>query len=408
MFSEKIENKVRKIIRRVKDEGDKAVLYWTEKFDQIKLKPNKLKIRPAEISRADKTVDAKFLRALRRAKKNIWQFHQKQLTPLKRNRLAKKNGVMLGERYQPIESVGIYVPGGRASYPSTVLMAAVPARVVGVKRIVMVSPPPISKWTLTAAKICGIKEIYQVGGAQAIAALAYGTRTIPKVDKIVGPGNVWVQCAKKLVFGEVGIDLLAGPSEVAILADSSANPEWVAQDLLAQLEHGAEAKAILLSTSGELLQKVRSFCRGGRHPFRTPKVLQCPRGSGRPLLIKVHSLQRGIEIVNQIAPEHLEILTRNARGVVKKIKNAGAIFPGDYSPVSLGDYYAGPSHILPTGGTVRFASGLSVNDFLHRQSIISYSKDALRKAGPNIVKLAESEGMPQHAGSVKMRFKQKK
>ncbi len=390
MFSEEVEQKVKKIVREVRLKGDEALLFYTKKFDKILLQSKDLKIDKKRIKQSYDKVDKHFLKSIMIAKKNITEFHTKNH---KKSWQVMKEGIILGEIWHPIESIGVYIPGGKYSYPSTILMTVVPAKVAGVWRIIMVTPPEnLTSEVLVTADIVGVDEIYQVGGAQAIAALAYGTQTIPKVDKIVGPGNIYVTCAKKIVFGDVGIDLIAGPSEVAVLADATANSNYVIYDLLAQIEHGAEANATLITTSDDLLKKVKK------------KLNSLIKKEENINFIKTKNIDEAIENVNKIAPEHLEILTKNPKKILSKIKNAGAIFVGEFSPVAVGDYIAGPSHVLPTGAAARFSSGLGVDDFLKKSSLIWYNKKGLSKYAKAIEKLAEIEGFIRHAQTIRVRF----
>ncbi|MDO8734480.1 MAG: histidinol dehydrogenase [Elusimicrobiota bacterium] len=379
-------NIVKNIIDRVRKEGDDAISYFTKKYDGIELLPSDFKISEKEIDNAVKNVDKDFLSAVKQAKKNI-EIFQKKILP--KSTVIKKNGIMLKHIFNPIEKVGIYVPGGRFSYPSTILMTAIPAKIAGVKKIVAVSPSKnLTKEVIATAKICDVDEIYRVGGVQSIAALAYGTKAIPKVDKIVGPGNVFVTEAKRQVFGEVGIDMLAGPSEVLIIADDTANPDFIISDLTAQCEHDKNARATLVSVSGKLSKIVKNKISKYKIQIK---------------IIRVKNIGQAIKIANEVAPEHIEIMTKNAGNVSRKIRNAGAVFLGNYSPVAVGDYFAGPSHVLPTSGTSRFSSGLSVYDFLKSSSVIRYEKSALKKSAKKIMKLAQTEGLFEHTKSIKIR-----
>lgn len=388
-----IEKKVREIIDRVKNQGDKALLFYTKKYDGLLLKPAELRVKKREIDRAFRKVGLNFIRLIERAKKNVEKFHlgeYRQIT--KKSRQFSKTtlkGVRFLELWRPVEKVGVYVPGGKFAYPSSVLMTIVPAKVAGVDRIAMASPPgKLNSEVLVAARICGVEEIYRVGGAQAIAALAYGTRTIPKVDKIVGPGNVYVTTAKKLLFGDVGIDMLAGPSEILIIADGNANPDYIVSDLLAQVEHGRGATARLITTS----RKIRN-------------IVQKKVKRKGIYLMWVGSIKEAVRLANEFAPEHLEILTDKPERILPEIKNAGEIFLGKWSPVAIGDYYAGPSHVLPTGGSARFSSGLSVKDFLKRMVVVACSERGLRSSARDIISFAKVEGMGRHAESIKVRLK---
>lgn len=378
---------VKNIIDRVRKEGDVAVSYFTKKYDGINLLSKNFKVENDEIISSVKNTDKDFLIAVKQAKKNIENFQRKILP---RNTVIKKNGIILKHIFTPIEKVGIYVPGGKFSYPSTILMTAIPAKIAGVKKIVMVSPPKnLTNEVIATAKICGVDEIYRIGGVQAISALAYGTKTIPKVDKIVGPGNKFVTEAKRQVFGDVGIDMLAGPSEVLIIADSSSRPDFVVADLSAQCEHDKNAKAYLVSLSTKLSNSV--FAQTRKHISKQLKI------------ISVKNLEQAVKIANKIAPEHLEIITKKSEKTAEKIKNAGAIFIGNYSPVAVGDYFTGPSHVLPTNRTAKFSSGLSVYDFLKSLSVIQCEKSYLKKSANSITKLAKTEGFVKHAKSVKIR-----
>jgi len=387
-----VEKKVREIIERVKKDGDAALISYSKKYDGLRLKPAQLRVEKGEIEEAFKKVGSNFISLIKKVRRNIEKFHLREYRQITKSsrQFSQTNlkGVRFLEVWRPIERVGVYVPGGRYSYPSSVLMSIVPAKVAGVTRIAMASSPgKLSREVLAAARICGVQEIYRVGGAQAIAAFACGTETIPKVDKIVGPGNIYVTTAKKLLFGEVGIDMLAGPSEVLVIADQSANPEYIVSDLLAQVEHGAGATARLITTSRKIRNVVQK---------RIKK-----RGVS---LMWVKSIQEAIRLANEFAPEHLEILTRRPERILPQVRNAGQIFLGQWSPVAVGDYYAGPSHVLPTGGTARFSSGLSVKDFLKRIVVVACSEKALRDSAQDIISFAQIEGLVSHAESVKIRF----
>jgi len=389
-----LERNVRKIISDVRQRGDRALLDYTMEYDRVRMRPSDLRIPQGTISRAYSKIDSGALCSIKRASKNIEKFQKKRYISLKRifgDWTSKKRvRSSASELYAPLDTAGIYIPGGRYAYPSTVLMTAIPARVAGVQRIIVVSPPGrLTSEVLVACDICGVDDIFRVGGAQAIAALAYGTETIPRVDKIFGPGNRYVTEAKRIVFGDVGIDMLAGPTEVVILADKYARDDLVFADLMAQKEHDPDAKATLITTSKELVNRVRIL--------RKRKIE----------LIRVKNLIEACKIVNQRAPEHLEIMVRNPRRVLRYIKNAGAIFLGEMSPVAIGDYWAGPSHVLPTGGASRFSSGLGIEDFLKRISLISFSRDSLRRCANDIVRLAEIEGLMNHAESVKIRLRKR-
>ncbi len=385
---------VRKIVGEVQERGDAALREYTLAFDGVRLKS--FAVSPAEMQKARKSLTPKLRAALRRAERNISRFYR----PIREKswRRGRGDGLEWGERVTPVESAGIYVPGGRAPLVSTVLMAVVPARLAGVRRIVIVTPPgksgTVNPYLLATADFLGIREIYRIGGAQAVAALAFGTRTIPRVDLIAGPGNIYVTLAKKEVFGVVGIDSLAGPSEVAILADGKAAPDHIAADLLAQAEHGPGGAAILITTSKRLAAAVAE------------EVARAGGGGKREgiFLVRVRSLKEGIELVNRIAPEHLEIMTSAPEAALARIRNAGAIFIGELSPVAAGDYVAGPSHVLPTGGAARFSSPLTVNDFLKKSSLLRYTRRALKNDFSALETLAELEGLDNHLLSVRVRL----
>ena len=399
------EKTVSEILNNVRNNGDKAVFEYTEKFDGYKYDENTIRVTEKEINEAYDNYDKELIAIMEKAFNNIKEYHEKQ----KQNSWisTKEDGTLLGVKVSAIEKAGVYVPGGKAAYPSSTLMCVIPALVAGVERIVMVTPAnkegKVADCTLVAAKICGVNEIYKVGGAQAIAALAYGTETIPKVDKIVGPGNIFVALAKKAVFGHVSIDSVAGPSEILVIADDTANPRYVAADLLSQAEHDQLASAILLTTSKELVDKVSAevdiFL---KELSRTEIIEKSLENYG--YIILCDSIDDAIDAANEIASEHLEILTKNPYETMTKIKNAGAIFLGEYSSEPLGDYFAGPNHVLPTNGTAKFFSPLSVDAFIKKTSIISYSKDALKEIHTDIERFALSEGLSAHANSIKVRF----
>lgn len=396
---------VQGIVDEVKEKGDEALFAFTKKFDGADVDASNIRVTEEEIKEAMSQVDPSLLEVMKTSMENIRRYHEKQ----KRNSWfdAQPDGTILGQKITALESAGVYVPGGKAAYPSSVLMNIIPAEVAGVKRIVMVTPPgkdgKVNPVTLTAAHLAGATEVYKVGGAQAIAALAFGTESIPRVNKIVGPGNIFVALAKKAVYGHVSIDSIAGPSEILVIADDSANPRYVAADLLSQAEHDELASAILVTTSMDLAKKVSEEVDGFL------KVLSRSEIIGKSLdnygyILVVDSMEKAVETANSIAPEHLEIVTRNPFEVMTKIQNAGAIFIGEYSSEPLGDYYAGPNHILPTNGTARFFSPLGVDDFIKKSSIIYYSREALEKAHKDIEAFAESEHLTAHANSIKVRF----
>lgn len=399
-----IEKKVGEIIFRVKKEGDKALLEFTEKYDGAKLNPSGMLVDKKECNRANQEVGAGLLDIIKEAIKKIEKYHLHQ----KKNSwvTTKEKGIILGQLVNPIERVGLYIPGGQAVYPSSLVMAAVPAIIAGVKEIVVVTPPSskgkINPYLLSTARELGIEEIYRIGGAQAIAALAYGTETIKKVDKIVGPGNIYVTLAKKMVFGEVDIDMLAGPSEILIWADEKANPRYIACDLISQAEHDVEASAILITNSSLLAEKVEKEILNELRNLNRKKIIQESLEKNGKIII-AEDEEIILEFINNFAPEHLELQIENPWRILGEIKNAGAIFIGEYSPEPLGDYWAGPNHILPTSGGARCFSPLSVNDFTKRSSVIFYDKENLRKDGQKIASLARLEGLEAHARSIEVR-----
>ena len=399
-----IENKVREIILKVKKEGDRALLEFTEKYDGIKLISSGMLVSPEEWNIASQEVKEDLLEVIKEAIKKIKNYHLHQ----KENSwfTTEEKGIILGQVVNPIERVGLYVPGGTAAYPSSLIMAAVPAIIAGVKEIVVVTPPSsdgkINPYLLSTAKELGISEIYKIGGAQAVAALAYGTETIKKVDKIVGPGNIYVTLAKKNVFGEVDIDMLAGPSEILIWADEKANPRYLACDLLSQAEHDVEASAILITTSSLLADKVREEIEHELKNLNRKEIIQeSLKKKGKLIVAEDEGII--LEFVNGFAPEHLELQIESPWQILGEIKNAGAIFVGAYSPEPLGDYWAGPNHILPTSGGARCFSPLSVKDFTKRSSIIFYDKERLGQASEKIANFARLEGLEAHARSVEIR-----
>ncbi len=399
------EDKVAGILANVKEKGDEALFAYTLEYDRFRLTPENIRVTEEEIREAYARMDPELVEVMKRSAANIRAFHEKQL----RNSWfdTREDGSILGMRITPIGRVGVYVPGGKAAYPSSVLMNVIPARVAGVPDILMTTPPDadgkVNPGTLVAADIAGVNAIYKAGGAQAIAAMAYGTRSIPKVDKITGPGNIYVALAKKAVYGYVSIDSIAGPSEILVLADETANPRYVAADLLSQAEHDELASAILITTSRELAQQVsRQVDDFVARLSRREIMKKSLENYGYILLAE--SMDDAIEAANDIASEHLEILTGNPFETMTRIKNAGAVFLGEYSSEPLGDYYAGPNHILPTNGTARFFSPVNVDDFVKKTSIISYSREALQAVHQDIEKFAESEGLTAHANSIKVRF----
>lgn len=399
------ESTVNEIIENVRTNKDQAIFEYTKKFDRFELNAENIKVTKEEIAYAYTQMDENLIRVIKKAAANIRDFHAKQL----RNSWfdAKEDGTILGMKITPIEKAGVYVPGGKAAYPSSVLMNVIPAKVAGVKEIIMVTPPgptgQVNPGTLVAADIAGVDTIYKVGGAQAIAALAFGTESIPKVDKITGPGNIFVALAKKAVYGYVSIDSIAGPSEVLVLADETANYKYVAADLLSQAEHDELASAILITTSEELAEKVAKQVHIYTAQLSRTEIMEKSLENYGYILV-AESMEQAIDTVNEIASEHLEILTKNPFDIMTRIKNAGAIFLGEYSSEPLGDYFAGPNHILPTNGTAKFFSPVNVDDFIKKSSIISYSRQALEAVHKDIELFAESEGLTAHANSIKVRF----
>ncbi|MCR4959846.1 MAG: histidinol dehydrogenase [Lachnospiraceae bacterium] len=399
------EDTVRKILEDVKERGDEALFEYTKKFDRFDLNASNIRVTEEEIKEAYLLVDNEYIKVMKDAAENIREFHEKQV----RNTWidTKPDGSIIGQRFIPIEKAGTYVPGGKAAYPSSVLMNIIPAKVAGVSRIIAVTPPnsegKVNPGTLVAADIAGADEIYKVGGAQAVAALAYGTDSVPKVDKITGPGNIFVALAKKAVYGNVGIDSLAGPSEILVLADETANPRYVAADLLSQAEHDEMASAILITTSEKLAKEVSNEVEEFTKKLEREKIIRASLDNFGYILL-ADDLEQGIETVNAIAPEHLEIITKDPFATMTKIRNAGAMFLGEYSSEPLGDYFAGPNHIIPTNGTARFFSPVGVDDFVKRSSIIAFSKEGLEKVHKEVELFAEKEGLTAHANSVRVRF----
>ena len=396
---------VKKILVDVKKKGDQAVLKYERKFSNVKSKSIKIKFSKKEINKISRSVDKDLKNSIDIAFKRIKKFHLKQKFLSFRFKDTFKNE--LSYNYSPIERVGVYVPGGTASYPSTVLMNCIPAIVAGVENIYLTTPAlgtSVNPAVIYAAKKCGVREIYKTGGAQSIAALTYGTKTFKKVNKIVGPGNAFVASAKKEVYGEVGIDMVAGPSEVSIIADKNSNPGWIASDLIAQAEHDIFAQSILITNSKDLIKQVNLNLKSQLAVLPKRKIaFQSIKNYG--LAIYANNLKKIIEAVNTIAPEHLEIEFKNYRNMIKKIKNVGSIFIGRFSPEAMGDYIAGPNHVLPTSGSAKFSSGLSVNDFLKRHSLIKITKSGIERLGPSVINLAEHENLEGHANSIKIRLK---
>ncbi len=404
----KYEASVAAILADVKEKGDEAIFEYTKKFDGAEINADNIVVTKAEIEEAYSLVDAQLVDVIRKALVNIRDYHAKQKqyswfdsTP---------NGTILGQKVTPLNRVGVYVPGGKAAYPSSVLMNIIPAKVAGVNQIIMTTPPgkdgKVNPGTLVAANEARVDVIYKVGGAQAIAAMAYGTASIKKVDKIVGPGNIYVALAKKAVYGHVSIDSIAGPSEILVIADETANPRYVAADLLSQAEHDEMASAILITTSSELADKVSEEIEGFVSVLSRSEIISKSLENYGYILI-AKDIEEAVETANEIASEHLEIVTKDPFTVMTKIRNAGAIFLGEYSSEPLGDYFAGPNHVLPTNGTAKFFSPLSVDDFIKKSSIISYSREALEPIHEDIIKFANAERLTAHANSIKVRFENK-
>ena len=399
------ETPVREILAKIQEEGDGALFAYTKKFDRAEITEQNVRVTDEEIREAYETVDPALVDVIRKSLVNIRNYHEKQ----KQNSwfTSSEDGTMLGQKVTPLEKVGVYVPGGKAVYPSSVLMNIVPAKVAGVDRIIMTTPPgpdgKVNPSTLVAANEAGADEIYKAGGAQAIGALAYGTQSIPKVDKIVGPGNIFVALAKKAVYGHVSIDSIAGPSEILVLADDSANPRFVAADLLSQAEHDELASAILITTSRELAEKVSCEVDEFVKRLSRKEIIQKSLDQFGYILL-AETMDQAVEAANAIASEHMEIVTRNPFEVMMKVRNTGAIFIGEYSSEPLGDYFAGPNHVLPTNGTAKFFSPLSVDDFIKKSSIVYYSREALKKIHKDVEQFAASEQLTAHANSIAVRF----
>ena len=394
---------VAEVINKVAKEGDKALIEYTEKFDKVHL--DKMKATEEEINKCFEVVEDEFIANMKEAKENIEYYHNAQKS--RGFILNKERGVFLGQRVLPLDSVGVYVPGGTAAYPSSVLMNIIPAKVAGVKKIVMVTPPGkdggINPYIGVAAKIAGVDEIYKVGGAQAVAALAYGTETIPKVDKIVGPGNIFVATAKRLVFGKVDIDMIAGPSEILVVADESANPRYIAADLMSQAEHDKLASAILVTTSEKLYKDVEvELAKQIETLERKDIIKESLINNGKVILCK--SIDECIEVSNNVAPEHLELAIENPMEALGKVRHAGSVFLGHNTPEPVGDYFGGTNHVLPTSGTARFFSALSVDNFIKKSSFLYYSEEAIQADGEKIINIANKEGLTAHANSVRVRL----
>lgn len=398
------EGRVNAIIEEVRNNRDQAVFNYTKQFDGADINAGNILVTEEEIAEAYEQVDTTLLAVIRKSLVNIKKYHEKQV---QNSWFTTEDGIILGQKVTALATVGVYVPGGKAVYPSSVLMNVLPAKVAGVDRIVMCTPPgkdgKVYPSTLVAAKEAGVDEIYKVGGAQAIAAMAFGTESVPKVDKIVGPGNVYVALAKKAVFGYVSIDSIAGPSEILVLADETANPRYVAADLLSQAEHDEMASAILITTSQKLAEEVSAEIDQFVAELSRKEIIQKSLDNYGYILV-ADNMEEAIDTVNAIASEHMEIVTADPFHVMTKIRNAGAIFIGEYSSEPLGDYFAGPNHVLPTNGTAKFFSALSVDDFIKKSSIISYSREALEKVHKDIEQFAECEKLTAHANSIRVRF----
>ncbi|RLL42082.1 histidinol dehydrogenase [Oceanobacillus piezotolerans] len=403
---EKLDRAVLDIIHNVRKQKDSALINYTEQFDGVTL--DSLFVTEEEFEEAKTQVGDEFISALNEAKNNIQAFHeaQKEQTWF----MEKDNDILLGQKVTPLDRVGVYIPGGKAAYPSSVLMDVIPAKIAGVKNIVITTPPQqdgkVSPYVLAAAELAGVNTVFKVGGAQAIAALAYGTETISKVDKIVGPGNAYVARAKKWVYGDVAIDMIAGPSEILVVADETAPVPYVAADLLSQAEHDESASAICVTTSAEQALLIKTEVNKQAEQLERKDIIK-PSIQDNGKIIIAENLHAAFDVVNEIAPEHLELMIENPRDYVELVKHAGAIFMGHYSPEPLGDYFAGPNHTLPTNGTARFASPLGVYDFIKKSSIIQYSKDALLQSADSIITLANVEGLTAHANSIKIRKEEK-
>lgn len=398
-LAEGAKKSVEEIISLVREKGDEALFFLAEKFDRVKLDKSSIRLGEKEIAAAYDKVSPELLAALRRAKANIEEYHKKQLLPgaLDETRPGARTGYMI----RPVSRAGIYVPGGKASYPSSVLMTAIPARVAGVRDVIMCTPGT-SPLTIVAAAECGVSAIYRIGGAQAVAAMAYGTESVPKADVICGPGNMYVTEAKRLVYGDAGIDMIAGPSEILIIADDSADPEFLAADLLSQAEHDEMAMAILVTTDAELAKKTSDAVE--RRVKELPKAAIAGRSiNDFGTIIVAESPEECVSISDEVAPEHLELCVKDPKALLPLVHNAGAVFMGHWSPEPLGDYYAGTNHVLPNGGTARYFSALGVSNFVKRISLIEYDKDALLGCADDIIALAEAEGLTAHANSIRVR-----
>lgn len=396
---------VEKILENVKENGDKAVIEYTNKFDSDLISLSNIKVTKEEIDKAYTVVEKEFIDAIKLSKENVWFYHEKQKQ--KSWMVTKNDGIMLGQQIRALDTVGIYVPGGTAAYPSSVIMNTIPAKVAGVNKVVMVTPPSkdgtINPNILVAADIAGVDEIYKVGGAQGVAALAYGTESIPKVDKIVGPGNIYVAMAKRSVYGFVDIDMIAGPSEILVISDETGDPKYIAADLMSQAEHDVLASSILVTTSNELAIKVKEELEVQVKALSRKDIIKASLKDYGAIFV-VENMKEAIELSNLIAPEHLEVMVKEPFSILGELKNAGSIFLGKYAPEPLGDYMAGPNHVLPTSGSAKFFSPLSVDDYIKKSSFIYYSQEGLEKVKDPIVKIAETEALTAHANSIKVRF----
>ncbi|MBX7148971.1 histidinol dehydrogenase [bacterium] len=404
LFPDTVEKTVATVLDDIRRMGDQSLFKYTEQFDNFVVSTKNIEVSKKEIAAAVKKVDKKDIKAIENAARRIEDFSKQGILKSWQN---TKDGITLGFNYRPIERVGIYVPGGKAAYPSSVLMTAVPARVAGVSEIIMVSPWPrgeVNPAVLAAAKIAGVDRIFKVGGAQAVGALAYGTKSVPKVDKIVGPGNIYVTLAKKRVYGDVDIDMIAGPSEICVLADGSVPAQYIAADLLAQAEHDELACPLLITDDSNFASRVDGEVRIQLASLRRKDIANASIQK-RALIVLVRNLNDGIDLVNEIAPEHLELAVKDPKKILDKIINAGAVFMGAYTPETMGDYLAGPSHVLPTAGTARYFSPLNTNSFIKATSVISLDKNAFNKLAPDAIRLAEMEGLDAHAKAVSIRLK---
>ncbi|UOY93257.1 histidinol dehydrogenase [Ectobacillus sp. JY-23] len=405
-FEKEAAQAVERIVTDVKVRGDEALRFYTKTFDKVDLRS--FRVPAAQLKEALASVEVSFIEALEGAKQNIVSYHEKQ----KRHGFleAEQDGIIRGQLIRPLETVGVYVPGGTAAYPSSVLMNVLPAKIAGVKRIVMVTPPHsngVNPYILAAAKIAGVDEVYSIGGAQAVAALAYGTESIPRVNKIVGPGNLYVALAKRAVFGDVSIDMIAGPSDILVIADETGDARYIAADLLSQAEHDVNSAAILVTTDQTLAEAVQREVKIQLQHLPRKEIAQASVAQNGVIIV-VDSLEEAFETANRIAPEHLELHIKEPMMALSQVKHAGSIFLGPYAPEPLGDYYAGPNHVLPTSGTARFFSALSVDDFIKKSSILSYTREALYKVKDHITILAEKEGLHAHAKSINIRFEEEK